>query len=84
MMLPGVPMERLPAGTWHGRDRLRMGRGTTWREEGVKIVGIAKRNEIATVMTRKGLLRMLDEKKEAITSRLAVKYVASISEFKLG
>jgi len=51
--------------------------GTTCREDGVKIVD---RNDTATVRTRRGLLRILDEKNVAITSRFAVKYAVSISE----
>jgi hypothetical protein len=49
-----------------------LGPGTTRREEGAKIVVIGSRNDTATVRTRRGLLRILDEKNVAIKFRFAV------------
>jgi len=49
-------------------------------EDSAKTVGISKRNETATATTRRGLLRILDERNVAIISRFAVKYTVSISE----
>src|SRR5258707_10505132 len=49
---------RLPVGLGMEVIDRDWGLGTTKREDSVEIVGIADRNETATVMTRRGLLRI--------------------------
>lgn len=46
----------------------------------MKIVGMDKRKDIATVMTSNGLFRTLEEKNVATISRFAVRYTVSISK----
>ena len=72
---------RFPVGTEHGVEGSTTGRETTRSEDGVKIVGIGNRNDTATTMTRRGLLKMFEEKNVAITSWFAVRYASSISRW---